>query len=228
MRPRAVLLAASVLAAAALARCAPPQERYLRLDATGAEFPASARPALAGNVQLLPFRARGLLGDRHVVYLDPAAPGEARPSATLVWEDAPPIAVARIAARVLQAAAIAPAVLPPDARGLAAFWLDGSLDRFELVTRPGGPDAAVARIEFTLLAGQSRSPAMIARYCRSEPAGADPAGAFARAITAISVRLAGDLLSHAAALNAAGGEQPGAAILIGQQVMPGTGLCGPG
>ncbi len=226
-RPRII---AALAAGLVVARCAPPQERYLRIDATPVDPPVAARPALDGNIQLLPFRARGLLGDRHVVYLDPNAPGEARPSATLIWEDAPPIAASRVTARILQASRIAPAVLPPDALGLAAFTLDGSLGRFELVRGQGGAENAVVQIEFTLLAGPARSPAMIARYCRAEPTGRDPAAAFSRAISAVSAQFASDLLSRAAAVNMAAADKAGAgnptsAILIGQRITPDSGLC---
>jgi ABC-type uncharacterized transport system auxiliary subunit len=229
--PPVLRIVAALAVCLAMTDCAPPQERYLRIDATPVDPPVAARPALDGNIQLLPFRARGLLGDRHVVYLDPTAPGEARPSATLIWEDGPPTAVARIAARILQATRIAPAVLPPDALGLAAFTLDGSLGRFELVPGPGGAENAVVQIEFTLLAGPARSPAMIARYCRAEPTRGDPAAAFSRAISAISAQFAADLLSRAAAVNAAaedkaGAEKATAAILIGQRITPDSGLCG--
>ncbi len=207
------------LAALVAASCsAPPPERYLRLDAVAVAQATPLRPGLPGELQLLPFRAHGDLADRHLVYLDTG--GEARPSATLVWEDGPPAALASVIGRVLQADRVADAVLPPDTRGLAAFWLDGSIERFELVSA-GGSTQAVVQVQFTLFAGTERRPALIARYCRAEPA-ADPAQAFSRAVSAVGAALATDITANAPAAR----DAHATVALVGQQITAPTAGCG--
>ncbi len=210
--------AAGLLAAAgfALAGCSSaPPERYLRLEAVATASTLSFAPALPGELQLLPFRARGELTERHVVYLDPS--GAARPSA-LLWEEAPAVAVAGLVGRVLQADHVADAVLSPDTRGLAEFWLDGSIERFELT----GSDQAVVQVQFTLSAGQERRPALIARYCRAVPEAGNPARAFSQAVSAVAAALARDI---AAATTTHGG-RAGAPVLVGQQITGPPGACG--
>ena len=205
----------------ALAGCsAAPPERYLRLDAVSAASAASFTPALQGELQLLPFRARGELAERHVVYLDAA--GGARPSATLLWEDPPVAAVPGIVGRVMQADHVADAVLSPDTRGLAEFWLDGSIERFELT----GAAQAVVQIQFTLFAGQERRPALIARYCRAVPEAGSPARAFSQAISAVAAALAVDVAANAAAITAARAGRVGPPFLVGQQIGGSAGACG--
>jgi ABC-type uncharacterized transport system auxiliary subunit len=196
----------------------------LRLDAVAAAQAASIAPALHGALQLLPFRARGELAERHVVYLDPS--GAARPSATLLWEDSPTAAVAGLVGRVMQADHVADAVLSPDTRGLANYWLDGSIERFELTSPTNGLAQAVVEIQFTLFAGQERHPALIARYCRAASEAGAPARAFSQAVSAIGAALSGDIAANGPAVIAARGGASGPPVLVGQQITLAPGACG--
>lgn len=170
----------------ALAGCAAvPPERHIRLDAPpGPVAPATNR--LNGDLQVLSFQARGLLGERRLAYVD-AATGELRQAASLIWEEPPPRALELLTARFLRAAGIAGVVYMADQRGEADYTLAGRVERFELLTRPGTSGTAVVEIEFTLLDGKRRRPISAITLCDAEPIGADGAAAPAFSLAAARV-----------------------------------------
>lgn len=196
MSLRPVICAAAVLLLAACAAVTP--ERHIRLDAPpGAVAPAAAR--LNGDLQVLSFQARGLLGERRLAYID-AATGELRQAASLIWEEPPPRAVELLTARFLRAAGVAGVVYMADQRGEAEYTLAGRIERFELLTRPGTPGNAVVEIEFTLLDGKRRRPISAITLCDAEPVGAEgvAAPAFSVATARVLQQLAAVIGSRGA------------------------------
>ncbi|HEV2562247.1 MAG TPA: ABC-type transport auxiliary lipoprotein family protein [Rhizomicrobium sp.] len=186
-----VLFAASMLAACSTA----PESRNMRLDAPS-EMPVAATH-LQGALQVQPFQARGLLGERRLVYFDAQAPNERKQSASFLWEETPPQAASIVVTQVLRAAKIADAVFAPDLPGIADYMLSARLDRFEL----SADGTAIVDLEVTILKGPQRQAFLMGSYCAQQPRAGDGAAgieaAFDEAFRQVLVHLTQDMAASA-------------------------------
>jgi ABC-type uncharacterized transport system auxiliary subunit len=191
-----VLLAASILAACSSA----PESRNMRLDAPS-EMPV-AGAHLQGALQVQPFQARGLLGERRLVYFDAQAPNERKQSASFLWEETPPQAAAIVVTQALRAAKVADAVFAPDQPGIADTMLSARLDRFEL----SADGTAIVDIEVTILKGPQRQAFLMGSYCAQQPRTGDGAAgieaAFNEAFRQVLVHLTQDIAARASGADA--------------------------
>jgi len=196
MAPRLTVLAMMLL----LAACgSTPENRNIRLDLRG-DVPKVAAP-LHGTLQVLPFGARGVLGERRLAYLDATAPDERKQSASVTWEEYPTQAAMIVAVETLRAAGVADAVFAPDRPGLADYTLSARLDRFELAD-----NAAVVDLNVTVLSGEERKAFLMGHYCAtvavSTPGTAAVEAAFNEAYRQTMVKLADDLVHRGGLMRA--------------------------
>lgn len=189
------------IALAILAACSTaPESRNMRLDAP-ADMPVAAAH-LQGALQIQPFQARGLLGERRLVYFDAQSPSERRQSASFLWEESPPQAAIIVLTQALRAAKVADTVFAPDQPGLSDYFLSARIDRFEL----SASGEAVVDLEVTILKGPKREAFLMGSYCARQPRAGDGAdaieAAFDEAFGQVLVHLANDIAARASAPDA--------------------------
>lgn len=144
---RALLLGLALTLAGCFGSAPPvPKEQYFRLIATAE--PAPVANPLTGIVEIPPFQAEGVMGERPLLFTqDNGIKLEQRNYA--YWTDPPPAMLRDQMVAFLSKAKLADQVVPSELRVAAKYRVEGRIKRLEQIS--GGKNGGVIALELALI-----------------------------------------------------------------------------